>query len=110
MVFVPGCAAVTDDLRRQIENADVLFFDGTLWDDDEMIRAGTGRKTGRRMGHMSISGEDGSMTALAGINVGRKIFIHINNTNPILCDDSPEAAAVRAGGWQIAYDGMELSL
>jgi pyrroloquinoline quinone biosynthesis protein B len=110
MVYIPGCAAVTEALRREIENADVLFFDGTLWDDDEMIRAGTGRKTGKRMGHMSISGEDGSIAGLAGVTLGRKIFIHINNTNPILCDDSPQAASVRQAGWQIAYDGMELRL
>jgi pyrroloquinoline quinone biosynthesis protein B len=110
MVYIPGCAAVTNDLLSHIQNTDALFFDGTLWEDDEMIRAGTGRKTGRRMGHMSISGEDGSMAALAGARVGRKFFIHINNTNPILCDDSPQAAAVREAGWGIAHDGMELSL
>jgi pyrroloquinoline quinone biosynthesis protein B len=110
IVYIPGCAAVTDDLLRRIDYADVLFFDGTLWEDDEMIRAGTGRKSGKRMGHMSISGEDGSMASLAGANVGKKLFIHINNTNPILCDDSPQAAAVRAAGWGIAHDGMELSL
>jgi pyrroloquinoline quinone biosynthesis protein B len=62
------------------------------------------------MGHMSISGEDGSIAGLAGVTLGRKIFIHINNTNPILCDDSPQAASVRQAGWQIAYDGMELRL
>lgn len=110
MVYIPGCAAVDDELRRRIEGADVLFFDGTLWQDDEMIRAGTGTKTGTRMGHMSISGADGSMAALDGVPVGRKIFIHINNTNPILCEDSAQAAAVRAAGWEIAYDGMELNL
>jgi pyrroloquinoline quinone biosynthesis protein B len=110
MVFIPGCAAVTDDLLSHIEGADLLFFDGTLWEDDEMIRAGTGRKTGKRMGHMSISGADGSMAALAGISAGQKLFIHINNTNPILCEDSPQAAAVRAAGWDIAHDGMEFHL
>jgi len=110
LVYIPGCAEVTDAVLRQIDRADLLFFDGTLWQDDEMIRAGTGRKTGRRMGHMSISGEDGSMAALAGATVGKKIFIHINNTNPILCEDSPQAAAVRAAGWDIAFDGMEFRL
>jgi len=110
MVYIPACAAVTDALRRHVENADLLFFDGTLWEDDEMIRAGTGRKTGRRMGHMNISGDDGSMAAFAGVRLGRKLFIHINNTNPILCEDSPQAAAVRDAGWDIARDGMELVL
>jgi pyrroloquinoline quinone biosynthesis protein B len=110
MVFIPGCAAVTKDLLSHIEGADLLFFDGTLWDDNEMIRTGTGRKTGKRMGHMSISGEDGSMAALAGISVGKKLFIHINNTNPILCGDSSQAAAVRNAGWDITHDGMEFRL
>jgi pyrroloquinoline quinone biosynthesis protein B len=110
MVYIPGCAAVTDDLLSHINGADLLLFDGTLWDDDEMIRAGTGRKTGKRMGHMSISGHDGSMAVLAGISVGKKLFIHINNTNPILCEDSPQAAAVREAGWDIASDGMEWQL
>jgi pyrroloquinoline quinone biosynthesis protein B len=110
MVYIPGCAAVDDELRHRIQGADVLFFDGTLWEDDEMIRAGTGRKTGTRMGHMSISGPAGSMAALEGVAAGRKIFIHINNTNPVLCEDSAQAAAVRAAGWEIAHDGMELNL
>jgi pyrroloquinoline quinone biosynthesis protein B len=110
IVYIPGCAAVTTDLLHHIEGADLLFFDGTLWDDDEMIRAGTGRKTGKRMGHMSISGADGSMAALAGISVGKKLFIHINNTNPILCADSPQAAAVQSAGWGITHDGMEFHL
>jgi pyrroloquinoline quinone biosynthesis protein B len=88
----------------------VLFFDGTLWRDDEMILAGTGTKTGARMGHISISGPGGSIAAFDGVEGVRKIFIHINNTNPILCDDSEEAAFVRAACWEIAYDGMELLL
>jgi pyrroloquinoline quinone biosynthesis protein B len=110
MLYIPGCAAVSDTLRRRIETADLLFFDGTLWDDDEMIRAGTGRKSGQRMGHMSISGANGSLAALRDVAIGKKLFIHINNTNPILCEDSPQAAEVRAAGWDIAYDGLELHL
>jgi pyrroloquinoline quinone biosynthesis protein B len=110
ILYIPGCAAVTDALRARVEGAGILFFDGTLWQDNEMIRAGIGRKTGQRMGHMSISGAGGSIAAFAGVELGQKIFIHINNTNPILCDDSPEAAAVRNAGWQIAHDGMALSL
>lgn len=110
MVYIPGCAAVTDEVRHEIAQADLLFFDGTLWEDDEMIRAGLSQKTGKRMGHISISGEDGSMAALSGVTAARKIFIHINNTNPILCAGSPQAEAVRAAGWEIAYDGMECRL
>jgi pyrroloquinoline quinone biosynthesis protein B len=108
--YIPGCAAVTQALRGRLRPGDVLFFDGTLWRDDEMITAGTGTKTGARMGHMSISGPDGSMAAFAGVDVARKIFIHINNTNPVLCDDSEEAAIVREAGWEIAFDGMALRL
>jgi len=108
--YVPGCAAVTDELRGRLRTGDVLFFDGTLWRDDEMILAGMGKKTGKRMGHVSISGPGGSIAAFDGVEGVRKIFIHINNTNPILCDDSEEAALVRSAGWEIAYDGMELLL
>ncbi len=110
MFFVPGCGAVTPALLARFQAEDVLFFDGTLWRDDEMILAGTGEKTGRRMGHISVSGAQGSIAAFAGAAVGAKIFIHINNTNPLLCDDSEEAAFVRAAGWEIAYDGMEMTL
>ncbi len=110
LCFVPGCAAMTSELARRLDGADAVFFDGTLWRDDEMIRAGLGQKTGRRMGHISVSGQDGAMAALEGLNIGRRIFIHINNSNPILLEDSPERAAVAAAGWEVAYDGMEVSL
>lgn len=108
--YVPGCGAVTDSLRARLDGADALFFDGTLWRDDEMILAGTGEKTGTRMGHISVSSPHGSLAAFAGTALAKKVFIHINNTNPILRDDSFEASQVRAAGWEIAYDGMELDL
>jgi len=107
--YIPGCAAITPQLRARLRPDDVLFFDGTLWRDDEMIAAGTGVKTAARMGHISVSGPAGSIAAFADVAVARKIFIHINNTNPMLCDDSAEAAFVREAGWEIAYDGMALS-
>ena len=87
----------------------MLLFDGTLWRDDEMIVQGVGTKTGRRMGHMSVSGPDGSLAAFADLGIRRKIFIHINNTNPILLDDSPERAFVKEAGWEVGEDGMEVS-
>jgi pyrroloquinoline quinone biosynthesis protein B len=74
-----------------------------------MIHSGTGSKTGRRMGHMPIDGADGSLAALDGVSA-RRIFVHINNTNPILVDGSPERARVAAAGWEVAYDGMEIVL
>ena len=108
--FLPGCARLTAALARRLAGASVVFFDGTLWRDDEMIRLGVGSKTGQRMGHMSVSGSAGSLAAFAGLAVGRKIYIHINNTNPMLLDDSPERAAVTAAGWEVAHDGMEVEV
>ena len=110
LFFIPGCAAMTPDLARRLDGADVVLFDGTLWRDDEMVRAGLGEKTGRRMGHISVSGPDGAMAAFEGLNIGRKIFIHINNSNPILLEDSPERAAVAEARWDVAHDGMEVEL
>jgi pyrroloquinoline quinone biosynthesis protein B len=109
MLFIPGAAAVTTAMMERIARADVVFFDGTLFRDDEMIAAGAGTKTGRRMGHMPIEGADGSIAALGGI-AARRIFLHINNTNPILVDGSPERAYVEGKGWEIAEDGMEIVL
>lgn len=109
-VFAPGCAALTDDLRRRLVGADIVFFDATLWNDDEMIATGVGQKTGRRMGHMSLGGPDGTIEAFRGIEVGRKVAIHINNSNPILLADTPERAEIEAAGWIVARDGMEFAL
>jgi pyrroloquinoline quinone biosynthesis protein B len=108
--YIPGCAAMTPELSHRLRGAPLAFFDGTLWRDDEMIVAGMGTKTGQRMGHMSMAGAEGSIAAFAGLQVGRKIFIHINNTNPVLMEDSPERDAANAAGWEIAHDGMEVAL
>ena len=108
--FIPGCAAMTDRLRRRLAGSELVFFDGTLWRDDEMIRLGVGNKTGRRMGHISMSGDDGAIAAFRDLGVKRRIFIHINNSNPVLLDDSPERQLAEAAGWEIAYDGMEVRL
>jgi pyrroloquinoline quinone biosynthesis protein B len=110
LFFIPGCAAMTDTLARRVRGAELVFFDGTLWTDDEMIRAGTGAKTGRRMGHMSVDGPDGTLAAFRDLDVRRKILIHINNSNPILLRDSPERETVQAAGWEVAFDGMEITL
>jgi len=109
LVYVPGVAAVTQGLKRRLARADVIFFDGTLFTDDEMIRTGTGSKTGRRMGHMPIDGADGALAALADV-AARRVFIHINNTNPILIAGSPERQKVEAAGWEIAEDGFKIVL
>ncbi|MEX0368212.1 MAG: pyrroloquinoline quinone biosynthesis protein PqqB [Ruegeria sp.] len=108
--YIPGCATLNDDLRSRLDGADLLFFDGTLWADDEMLRAGLGQKTGKRMGHMSISGPDGTIAAFAELNIARKVFVHMNNTNPVLRPDSAERAQAEAAGWIIGQDGMEITL
>ena len=109
LAFVPGAAAITPAVMQRLARADVIFFDGTLFSDDEMIATGTGSKTGRRMGHMPLDGPDGSLEALAGLRT-RRIFVHINNTNPILVEGSPERGRVVAAGWEIAEDGLEVKL
>jgi len=108
LAFVPGAAAITPPMLDRLARADVVLFDGTLFRDDEMIAAGLGTRTGRRMGHISIAGEDGSLAALAGLK-GRRIYIHINNTNPILIEDSSERQLVEEAGFEVAYDGMEIA-
>src|SRR6516225_7726801 len=109
MLYIPGAAAVTEAMMARMSGADVVFFDGTLFRDDEMITTGTGAKTGRRMGHMPIDGEAGSLAALEGL-AGRRIYVHINNTNPILVEGSPERVLVERSGWEVAEDGMEIAL
>lgn len=108
--YVPGCAEVDADLSRRVKGASLLFFDGTLYDDDEMIHQGLLAKSGERMGHVSISGPQGSIAAFGGLEVGRKIYVHINNSNPVLDAASPERRAVEAAGWEVGYDGMEVRL
>lgn len=108
LFFIPGCAAMTDSLRERLRGAACVMFDGTLWRDDEMILADLGHKTGARMGHMSISGGDGTMAAFADLDVRRRIFIHLNNTNPALLSHSPERQILEAQGWEVATDGMDL--
>jgi pyrroloquinoline quinone biosynthesis protein B len=109
LVYIPGCAKMTAALKQRLAGASVVLFDGTLWQDDEMIRLGLGPKTGRRMGHMSVSGPDGTIAAFRDIAVTRKILVHINNSNPILVDDSAERGLLASDGWEVAYDGMEVS-
>ena len=110
LAYVPGCAHFSSALSARLAGADAILFDGTVFTDDEMIRAGVGEKTGRRMGHLPIAGPDGSLGVLAGLPAARKIYVHINNTNPILIEGSPEWEEVNRAGVEIAYDGMEIEL
>jgi pyrroloquinoline quinone biosynthesis protein B len=109
LIFIPGAAKLTTTIAERLREADVVLFDGTLFTDDEMIAAGTGVKTGRRMGHMPVGGPDGTLAALAGL-ARRRILIHINNTNPILIEDSPQRRAVEAAGFEVAEDGLRIEL
>lgn len=108
--YIPGCAAMTDALASRIKGAALVLFDGTVWQDNEMVSQKLGAKTGQRMGHMSMAGETGSMAALAGLDVARKVFIHINNSNHVLIEGSHERQQANAAGWEIAFDGMEIEL
>lgn len=110
LVYIPGCAVVNDDVRARASGADLLLFDGTVFEDDEMEKAGVGVKTGRRMGHVPMSGDGGSLEAFQGVNVGRKVYIHINNTNPVLISGSAERRAVEAKGWDVSEDGLEIAI
>jgi pyrroloquinoline quinone biosynthesis protein B len=108
--FLAACAGVTDDLQSRLAGAPLIFFDGTVWRDDELIASGLGNKTGQGMGHISMSGNQGAIESLAGLDIGRKIFLHINNSNPALLHDSAERALAERAGWQIPADGTEIML
>jgi len=108
--FLAACAEVTDDLKSRLRGAPLVFFDGTVWRDDEMIIAGLATKTGRSMGHISMSGQNGAIAALESLGIERKIFLHINNSNPAWLPDSEERKAAERAGWQIPVDGMEIVL
>ena len=110
LLYIPGCAEVTQAVKARIAGADVLLFDGTLWTDDEMIEAGLGVKSARRMGHVPMSGAGGSLESLADAGVARRIFVHINNTNPVLVSDSSQRKHTEASGWEVGYDGMRIDL
>lgn len=109
--YIPACAAMTEELKTRLTRASLVLFDGTLWENDEMANRKVGEKTGERMGHMNNSGKYGSMEEFMLIPaVERKIYIHINTTNPILLPDSSERRQVEGMGWEVSYDGMEIEL
>jgi len=110
LIYIPGCAKMSGEILRRASGADLLLFDGTTFTDDEMVRLGLSQKTAWRMGHMAITGDEGSLRAFAEVQVGRKVYTHINNTNPILIEGSSERRVVETAGWEVAYDGMEIAL
>jgi len=110
LVYLPGAQELTASVLARLEGCAGLLFDGTCWQDDELIRLGIAGKTSREMGHLPISGADGSLEQLAPLPIERKIYIHINNTNPILLDDAPERRIVEEYGFEVAADGLELEI
>jgi pyrroloquinoline quinone biosynthesis protein B len=109
LFYAPGLGEIEPHLRPFLAGAECLMLDGTFWSDDELIRLGVAKKSARDMGHLPQSGPGGMLEALKPLGA-RKILIHINNTNPILDEDSPERAALQAAGIEVAYDGMEVEL
>jgi pyrroloquinoline quinone biosynthesis protein B len=110
LVYLPGAQQLTASVLAELEGCACLLFDGTCWQDDELIRLGIAPKTSREMGHLPISGADGSLKQLAPLPIERKIYIHINNTNPILLEDAPERRIVEEHGLEVAADGLELEI
>ena len=110
LFYAPGLGKVDEALLQRMGAADCLLVDGTLWEDDEMQRRGVGTRTGREMGHLAQNGPGGMLEVLDGLNKPRKVLIHINNTNPILDEDSPERAQLARHGVEVAFDGMSIEL
>ena len=110
MAYMPAVPDVDDSLLEQLEETDLLLFDGTFWSDDELIRVQGSGSTAGEMGHIPVSGAEGSLRKLAGLRRPRKVFVHINNTNPMLDETGTEYAQVRAAGWEVAEDGWSLDL
>ena len=108
--YIPGCAEIDAPLAKKVKGASLLFLDGTLFTDDEMVAQGLSQKTGQRMGHISMSGPQGSIEAIKPLGIARRIYVHMNNSNPALEDGSAARAAVEAAGWAVGYDGMEVRL
>jgi pyrroloquinoline quinone biosynthesis protein B len=110
LTYLPGIKSLDAQMIAKFGQCDCLFLDGTFWSDDELIRMGIAQKTGVEIGHVPISGPEGSLARMAALRGVRRIYIHINNTNPILLDDSPERRAVEAAGWEVAFDGMDFEV
>ncbi len=110
LAYLPAVPEVDDSLLKRLEETDLLLFDGTFWSDDELIRVQGSGSTAHEMGHIPISGAEGSLRKLAELQHARKIFIHVNNTNPMLDESGPQYAEARAAGWEVAEDGWSFEL
>lgn len=110
VAFFPGALSILPEWLERMETCDAIFFDGTFWSDDELIRIQGEGKTAREMGHLPVGDTEGSLELLSRLTGPRKIFIHINNTNPMLDESSEEHRRVLEAGWELATDGMEIQL
>ncbi|AMX19412.1 Coenzyme PQQ synthesis protein B [Acinetobacter pittii] len=110
LFYAPGLGKIDDQIMQIMQSSDCVMIDGTLWTDDEMQQTGVGTKTGREMGHLYISGEGGSLSYLNQLSTPKKVLIHINNTNPILNENSSQFAELKANSVEVAYDGMQIEL
>ncbi len=108
--YVPGCGGLNQMLLDRLGDTDLLLFDGTFWTDDELISLGIGDRRAREMDHQPISGPDGTLAQLAGLSRPAKVYTHINNTNPMLLNGSPEREQVEAAGILVGHDGMSFSI
>jgi pyrroloquinoline quinone biosynthesis protein B len=110
LVYLPGVEALTAPVRAELEGCSCLLVDGTCWRDDELIRLGVAGRTSREMGHVPIAGAGGSLELLSSLSAARRVYVHVNNTNPVLLEDSPERRIVEEHGFEVAEDGLELEL
>ena len=110
LFYAPGLVEIEPHIHPFLEEADCIMVDGTFWTDDEMIRVGVSKKRAREIGHLPQSGPGGMIEMLKPLKAGRKVLIHINNTNPILNEDSPERRELETNGIEVAYDGMDITL
>lgn len=110
LAYMPAVPAIDEGLLQLLETADLILFDGTFWSDDELIRVQGSGAAAREMGHVPVSGAEGSLRALAGLRRPRKVFVHVNNTNPMLDESSPEYYELGAAGWEVAEDGWRFNL
>ncbi len=108
--YAPSVSGLGDNWLRSVDECDLALLDGTFWKDDELIAAKRSRRTARDMGHLPLWGERGMLKRPFRLGKTKRVIIHINNTNPVLNEESPEHRAVREAGWEIAYDGMEFNL
>ena len=110
LAYASAVGRIDRAVREALDEADCVFFDGTFWSSDELIAGGLGTKRAEEMAHVPVGGADGSLASLGGLRAARKVYIHLNNTNPLLREDGAERATADEAGWEVAWDGMEIEL